>query len=141
MTKVRRHAMTLSLLLVLVLAAPASAATWRTLGTAKAQGHAGEGQNSFSALYVGGRDVSEIQIGFKVYKRARTVAYDYSVYCWHNGNAPSKSRTGLSESVEPGGWHWVTVWARATKNVCDTEVSTVLGNYGSATVKTRVRVR
>jgi len=130
-----------AMLLVLALAVPASAATWRTIGTATAQGLASEYESSYSSMWVGARDVADVQIGFKVYGSTKRVEYDYSVWCYNNGNSSSKSRTGLTRSITPGGWRWVTVWSRTSRAVCDVDVSTNLDNYGYGTVRTRVRVR
>jgi hypothetical protein len=141
MTRTRRMGALVAMLLVLALAVPASAATWRTIGTATAQGLASEYESSYSSMWVGARDVADVQVGFKVYGSTRRVEYDYSVWCYDNGNSSSKSRTGLTRSVAPGGWRWVTVWSRASKAVCDVDVSTNLDNYGYGTVRTRVRVR
>lgn len=141
MTRTRRIGALVAMLLVLALAVPASAATWRTIGTATAQGLASEYESSYSSMWVGARDVADVQIGFKVYGSTKRVEYDYSVWCYNNGNSSSKSRTGLTRSITPGGWRWVTVWSRTSRAVCDVDVSTNLDNYGYGTVRTRVRVR
>jgi len=141
MTRTRRIGALVAMLLVLALAVPASAATWRTIGTATAQGLASEYESSYSSMWVGARDVADVQIGFKVYGSTKRVEYDYSVWCYNNGNSSSKSRTGLTRSITPGGWRWVTVWSRTSRAVCDVDVSTNLDNYGYGTVKSRVRVR
>lgn len=141
MTRTRRMGALVAMLLVLALAVPASAATWRTIGTATAQGLASEYESSYSSMWVGARDVADVQIGFKVYGSTKRVEYDYSVWCYNNGNSSSKSRTGLTRSITPGGWRWVTVWSRTSRAVCDVDVSTNLDNYGYGTVRTRVRVR
>lgn len=141
MTRTRRMGALVAMLLVLALAVPASAATWRTIGTATAQGLASEYESSYSSMWMGARDVADVQIGFKVYGSTKRVEYDYSVWCYNNGNSSSKSRTGLTRSITPGGWRWVTVWSRTSRAVCDFDVSTNLDNYGYGTVRTRVRVR
>ena len=141
MTRTRRMGALVAMLLVLALAVPASAATWRTIGTATAQGLASEYESSYSSMWVGARDVADVQIGFKVYGSTKRVEYDYSVWCYNNGNSSSKSRSGLTRSITPGGWRWVTVWSRTSRAVCDVDVSTNLDNYGYGTVRTRVRVR
>jgi len=141
MTRTRRIGALVAMLLVLALAVPASAATWRTIGTATAQGLASEYESSYSSMWVGARDVADVQIGFKVYGSTKRVEYDYSVWCYNNGNSSSKSRSGLTRSITPGGWRWVTVWSRTSRAVCDVDVSTNLDNYGYGTVRTRVRVR
>lgn len=141
MTRTRRMGALVAMLLVLALAVPASAATWRTIGTATAQGLASEYESSYSSMWMGARDVADVQIGFKVYGSTKRVEYDYSVWCYNNGNSSSKSRTGLTRSITPGGWRWVTVWSRTSRAVCDVDVSTNLDNYGYGTVRTRVRVR
>ncbi len=141
MRRTRRIGALAAMVLVRALAVPASAATWRTIGTATAQGLAREYESSHSSLWVGARDVAQVQIGFKVYGSTKRVQYDYSVWCYDRGNSSSKARTGVTRSVTPGGWRWVTVWSRASKAVCDVDVSTNLDDYRYGTVRPRVRVR
>jgi hypothetical protein len=92
-------------------------------------------------MWVGARDRGAVQIGFRVYGSTRRVSYDYSVWCYDHGRSSSKARTGVTTSVRPGGWRWVTVWSRTRRPLCDVDVSTFLDDYRFGTVRTRVRVR
>lgn len=141
MSAFRRGTASVTLLLVLALAAPASAATWRTVATVVAEAHRGEAVPSYSLAWAGARDVSEVQVGFKVPGSARKVDYAYEITCWHDGAKSTKRRVGLSKSVTPGAYRWVTVWSRTKQNMCDVQIETGLANLGAATVLTKARVR
>ena len=126
------------MLLTLTLAAPASAATWRSIGAAVAQGD----RENHEAPWVGvdgqRRDVSEIQIGFRTYGQTRTVEYDYYITCWNNNDYASKSRAGKRQ-VDPGAWRWMTVWSRSQRDVCTVHMWADMSNY--STLRTKVRAR
>ncbi len=141
MRMLRRTAASVTLLLVFALAAPASAATWRTVVTVVAQGHESETEPSYSYAWANSRAVAEVQLGFKVYGSTKRIDYAYEITCWHNGNKSGKSRPGLTRTVKPGAYRWVTVWSRSQKNMCDVQVETALASLGSSTVRTKVRVR
>ncbi|CAN5903958.1 hypothetical protein BH23ACT10_BH23ACT10_17250 [soil metagenome] len=141
MSAFRRGTASVTLLLTLALAAPASAATWRTVATVVAEAHRAEAEPSYSLAWAGARNVSQVQVGFKVSGSARKIDYAYEVTCWHDGERSTKRRVGLSKPVEPGGFRWVTVWSRTKSNMCDVQVETGLADLGAATVLTRARVR
>ena len=123
------------------LAVPASAATWRTIGTTTAQGLAKEYESSYSSMWVGARDVADVQIGFKVYGSSRRVEYDYSV-CATTTESRRASRVPAYEVGRP---RWMALGHRVVARFqgvgADVDVSTNLDNYRYGTVKTRVRVR
>lgn len=133
------------LLLVLALAIPASAATWRNLGTATAVGNSRTFDSASPGLDVMARNARTVQVGvWQNSGRTRNFDFDYYVTAY---NAPtgSTSKSGSpSYSVRSGSWKWVTIWSKANAwDSVSVNASAYRAGLGShyQGLKVKVRVR
>jgi hypothetical protein len=93
----------MALLLVVALAAPASAATWRNYGSVRAD------SGWYTMASGSANNTSQIQVGIYTYGRARTVEYDWDWFCEKGGNFKSNSKYGLKTTTQARTWKWVTI--------------------------------
>ena len=130
----RRASLTIALLLVLALAVPASAATWRTYGTVRAGG-GGETSASTAAA-----DVEDIQLGIYTYGTARTMRWAGYWDCWSGANISSREKAG-TVTTRSRAWTWINVRASRTRtDVCEFRGRAYPADYtGRHKIKLRVR--
>jgi hypothetical protein len=137
---VRRLLFVLVSVLVLGLAVPASAASWRTYGTVRTDAVAGTNANyEFTALASGvAKDAKDIQLGVYTFGSSRTVRWEAEFYCEKGTSSVSREKAGRV-TTSPNTWKWVNIRANATRmTFCDVWVYATPSS-GAAKVSFRVR--
>jgi hypothetical protein len=128
----RTKLVTLVLALVLALAAPASAATWRGYGSVQA-----DDTPSWTTLSGTANDVRDIQLGFYTFEGG----FPLEVSWYHQCMTPTGKRLRSGErevTTTAGAWTWLTVHDSDRLRDCEFYVFT-RSEYGPHQVKVRVR--
>lgn len=105
----------LALLAILAFAAPASAVTWRNLGSASATGNSKSLDSAWAGLQVMDRNTKVAQVGvWQNSGRARNLEIDYSVSASRGWSGSSSKSGDPAKSVPNRTWKWYTIWSKAS---------------------------
>lgn len=133
MKTMRRISLMALLLAMLALAVPASAASWRTYATARADGGRGP------SVATTARNVEDIQLGIYTYDAGRNVGYEAYWSC--PADRPPREQYG-GVKTKPNRWTWVNLRASNTPTkVCSLSAGAVLDGASDGRYKISLRVR
>lgn len=122
------------LMLVFALAVPASAATWRTYASLRANA----GWSTFGSTAAS--SVEDIQLGIYTYDASKRMEWDGDWYCSKGWSSSSRSKSG-TVTTSPRTWKWINLRASSTRmDECNFSGSANPANY-SGSHKIRLRVR
>ena len=135
----------LALLVVLALAAPASAVTWRNLGSASATGNSQTPVSATAGLHVMDRDAKVVQVGvWHNSGRARKLDIGWGVIAYRGESGSTWDAGDPAKSVPPRTWKWYTVWSKARAwDLVGVNVDVYRADLAShnQTLKVKVRTR
>jgi hypothetical protein len=128
----RRLLFVLVFVVVLGLAVPASAASWRTYANVRSD-------RGITALASGAAgDTRDIQIGVYTFGSSRSVKWEAEFYCQNASSSVSRTKRG-TVTTSANTWKWINVRANAARmTYCD------MWGYAtpaSGAVKLAIRVR
>ena len=106
--KMKRLGWLTALLLVVALAVPASAATWRGYGSTRANA----GWSTF--VSTGAPNVEDIQLGIYTYGKGRTVEWNGDWYCLKGSSTRSRSKSG-TVTTRARTWKWINLRSSSTR--------------------------
>lgn len=132
MKRARRISVMAALLMVLALAVPASAASWRTYGTVRADAGNGAATSTVATA------VEDVRLGIYTYGTGRRMQYDAYWGCSQGDATASRSKTG-TVTTRPRTWKWVTVRASSRRmDRCDLWAS---AHPATATGRTKIKLQ
>jgi hypothetical protein len=128
----RKLVFVLAFVLVLGLAVPASAASWRGYASVRSD-------RGITALAAGAaNNTKDIQIGVYTYGTGRAVQWEATFWCEKGSTSVSRTKSG-TVTTSARTWKWINVRANASlMDFCDV---TALATPSAGAVRLKIRVR